>query len=129
LGSVVSFEQVADLPSDSVLIDVRAPERFRGESEPVDPIAGHIPGAKNAFWQETVMGEDGKLASPQELRKRFEALGVSDANTVVHCGSGVVACQTLLALERAGFDGARLYAGGWSDWANRDGAPVATGED
>jgi thiosulfate/3-mercaptopyruvate sulfurtransferase len=127
LSGVLTYDDVAQL-QDAVLLDVRAPERYRGELEPVDPIAGHVPGAKNAFWQEFVM-DGGKLASPDELRARFEKLGVKDGNAVVYCGSGVVACQTALALERAGLGPVRIYAGGWSDWSTREGAEIATGEE
>lgn len=127
-SAVLRYDDVRQL-TDAVVLDVRAPERYRGETEPVDPIAGHIPGARNAFWKDTLMASDGRLLPPDELRRRFDALGVHNGNVVVHCGSGVVACQTLLALEHAGFDGARIYAGGWSDWSNRPGAPVATGEE
>jgi thiosulfate/3-mercaptopyruvate sulfurtransferase len=127
LSSILTYDEVAKLGEEIVVLDVRAPERYRGEVEPVDPVAGHIPGAKNAFWQETVMDE-GTFASPETLRARLEALGVEDGKVVVYCGSGVVACQTLLALERADIRGARVYSGGWSDWSTRDDAPVATGD-
>jgi thiosulfate/3-mercaptopyruvate sulfurtransferase len=128
LSEVVTYDDMSKLGDDAVLVDVRGGERYRGESEPVDPIAGHVPGAKNAFWQEFVMDE-GKLASPDELRARFEKLGVSEGNAVVYCGSGVVASQTKLALEQAGLGPVRIYAGGWSDWSNRPGAAVATGDE
>ena len=78
---------------------------------------GHIPGAVNAFWQGSV-ADEGRFRSPEEVRETFEALGVTDDNAVVYCGSGVVASQTILQLERAGFR-PRLYAGGWSDWSQR----------
>ena len=127
LSDVVTYDDVTKLGDDSVVIDVRGGERYRGETEPVDPIAGHVPGAKNAFWQEFVMDE-GRIASPDELRARFGKLGVTEGNAVVYCGSGVVACQTKLALEGAGLGPVRIYAGGWSDWSNRPGAAVATGD-
>jgi thiosulfate/3-mercaptopyruvate sulfurtransferase len=127
LSDVLTYDEVAKLGDGSVLIDVRAPERYRGELEPVDPIAGHVPGAKNAFWQSFLM-DDGKIASGGELRARFGKLGVHEGNAVVYCGSGVVATQTLLALEEAGLGPVRIYAGGWSDWSNREGAEIATGE-
>lgn len=128
LSDVLSYEDVSKLGSDVTILDVRGGERYRGEVEPIDPIAGHVPGARNAFWQDFVM--DGiAIASTADLRKRFETLGVEPGKVVVYCGSGVVACQTKLALERAGFGPVRIYAGGWSDWSNRRGAKVATGDD
>ena len=93
---------------------------------PVDPIAGHVPGAVNAFWQSN-LDAAGRYRSADELRDRFEALGVTKGNAVVYCGSGVNACQAVIAIERAGLGPARLYAGSWSDWSRHDGAPVATG--
>jgi thiosulfate/3-mercaptopyruvate sulfurtransferase len=128
LSEVVGYEGMTKLGDDAVVVDVRSGERYRGDVEPVDPIAGHVPGAKNAFWQEFLM-DDGRIASPDELRARFSKLGVDEGNAVVYCGSGVVACQTKLALERAGLGPVRIYAGGWSDWSNRPGAKVATGDD
>jgi thiosulfate/3-mercaptopyruvate sulfurtransferase len=124
----LEFEDVANLDGGDVLIDVRAPERYSGETEPVDPVAGHIPGARNAFWQGNV-GEDGTYLSSDELRRRYEALGVSKGNAVVYCGSGVNACQAVIAVERAGFGPVRVYAGSWSDWRGHPDAPVATGTD
>jgi thiosulfate/3-mercaptopyruvate sulfurtransferase len=125
---VLDFDAVARLTGVPV-IDARAGERYRGEREPIDPKAGHVPGALNAPWTEN-LGPDGRFKSPAELRKHFEALGVNseDVGAVVYCGSGVNACHDLLALELAGFAGPRLYAGSWSDWSSRD-APVATGKD
>jgi len=110
------------------VLDSRAPERYRGEKEPVDPKKGHIPGARNAPFMGN-LGDDGRFRSREELRKRFEQLGVTKGRrAVVYCGSGVNACHNLLALELAGVEDARLYAGSWSDWSNRD-APVATGSE
>ena len=128
LSDVLTYDEMTKLGDDSVIVDVRGGERYRGDTEPIDPIAGHVPGAKNAFWQQFLM-DDGKIASPDELRARFEKLGVSEGNAVIYCGSGVVACQTKLALEGAGLGPVRIYAGGWSDWSNRPGAKVATGDD
>lgn len=111
-----------------VLIDTRVPERYRGDTEPIDPKAGHVPGAKNAPWTGN-LGLDGRFKSRDELRKRFADIGVvQDGDAVVYCGSGVNACHNLLALELAGLGEARLYAGSWSDWSRRD-LPVATGND
>jgi thiosulfate/3-mercaptopyruvate sulfurtransferase len=127
LDAALEYEEVRALVGDAVLIDARAPERYRGEVEPLDPKAGHIPGARSAPWQENLDGRQ-RFLSPERLRRRFEALGVVDAGAVVaYCGSGVSACHHLLALEVAGLPGGRLYAGSWSDWSRREGAPVATG--
>jgi thiosulfate/3-mercaptopyruvate sulfurtransferase len=126
-GMKVDYEAVRELTAPTVLIDARSPQRFRGEVEPVDPVAGHIPGARNAPWEEN-LGPDGRLRSPQELRQRFAALDIHEgSHAVAYCGSGVTACMNLLALEVAGLSGARLYPGSWSDWSNRPGAEVATG--
>lgn len=127
-GMKLDFEQVRAREPGSVLIDARAPERYRGEVEPLDPRAGHIPGARSAPWQGN-LGPDGRLRSPEALRARFAGLGIDGgAGVVAYCGSGVNACLNLLALEVAGLRGARLYAGSWSDWSRRPGAPVATGD-
>jgi thiosulfate/3-mercaptopyruvate sulfurtransferase len=110
-----------------VLLDARVPARFRGETEPVDPVAGHIPGARNQPAAETV-DELGRLHPPARLRERFTDLGVRDDQPVAaYCGSGVTAAQTVLALTVAGFDPA-LYVGSWSDWITDPSRPVATGE-
>jgi len=102
---------------DRRVIDVRAAARYRGDTEPFDPIAGHIPGARNAPFADNLR-PDGTFKSADELRAMFTAVlaGVPPAQTIVHCGSGVTACHTLLALERAGLPGARLYVGSWSEW-------------
>jgi thiosulfate/3-mercaptopyruvate sulfurtransferase len=105
-----------------VLLDARAGERFRGEAEPIDPVAGHIPGAVNVPATELPHLEDAA-----GLRARFEAAGVSDGVEVgAYCGSGVTAALEVLALEAAGFSGA-LYVGSWSDWIRDSSRPVATG--
>jgi thiosulfate/3-mercaptopyruvate sulfurtransferase len=99
------------------LLDARAPERFRGEHELIDPVAGHIPGARNAFHAGN-LDENGRFRAPEELRWRYEPLlaGNSPSHTICYCGSGVTACHNLLALEYAGFTGAKLYPGSWSEW-------------
>jgi thiosulfate/3-mercaptopyruvate sulfurtransferase len=121
---VLSHEDVARITGVPV-IDARAGERYRGEKEPIDPKAGHIPGALSAPFTENV-ATDGRFKSPEELRRRYAHLGAQQG-AVFYCGSGVNASQHLLAMAIAGLPGARLYAGSWSDWSNRD-LPVATGE-
>jgi thiosulfate/3-mercaptopyruvate sulfurtransferase len=122
---VLSIDDVATFPENGVLLDVRAPERYRGDEEPIDPKAGHIPGAVNAPAIENV-DENGKFLHPDALAARFSALGVSDETPVAtYCGSGINAAHTALALAIAGHTPA-LYAGSWSQWSNSD-LPVATG--
>ncbi len=106
------------------LVDARAVERYRGDKEPVDPKAGHIPGALSAPFTEN-LASDGRFKSPDELRQRYGTLG-AEHGAVFYCGSGVNACHHVLAMEIAGLSGARLYEGSWSDWSHRD-LPVATG--
>jgi thiosulfate/3-mercaptopyruvate sulfurtransferase len=99
------------------LLDVRSAERWRGDMEPFDPVAGHIPGSLNLAWNDN-LAPDGRFKSPQALRDQYEALlgGMPSDRLTVHCGSGVTACHTLLALEVAGLSGAALYVGSWSEW-------------
>jgi thiosulfate/3-mercaptopyruvate sulfurtransferase len=110
------------------LVDARAGERFRGELEPLDPVAGHIPGALNRFFKDN-LGDDGRFKPAAALRAEFEALLGRDgaAATVHQCGSGVTACHNLLAMEHAGLPGAQLYAGSWSEWCADPARPVARG--
>lgn len=110
------------------LIDARAPERFRGEVEPLDPVAGHIPGALNRPFQHN-LDADGCFKSESALAEDYRALlGVTDPAQVVHqCGSGVTACHNLLAMEHAGLHGSRLYPGSWSEWCADPRRPVARG--
>lgn len=124
--------QLAKHPGWRVL-DVRSAERFRGETEPFDPVAGHIPGAVNLPWTEN-LGPDGRFKSPEGLRMTYAPIiqGLRPDHLVVHCGSGVTACHTLLALELAGFLGPEgeapaLYVGSWSEWC-RSGREQAKGE-
>ncbi|MGH3319331.1 MAG: sulfurtransferase [Streptosporangiaceae bacterium] len=115
-----------DLAGTGVLLDARAPERFRGETEPMDPVAGHIPGAMNAPYAANV-GGDGRLRSTEALRERFAAFGATEDRAVgAYCGSGVSAAQEILALTRAGIPAA-LYVGSWSNWVSDPARPVATG--
>lgn len=110
------------------LVDARAPERFRGEVEPIDLVAGHVPGALNHPFQDN-LAPDGRFLPADELRRRFaRRLGQVRPGQVVHmCGSGVTACHNLLAMEEAGLTGSRLYAGSWSEWIRDAKRPVATG--
>lgn len=112
------------------IIDARSPDRFRGENETLDPVAGHIPGARNRFFRLN-LGADGRFKPAAELRREFAALlGDQPASNIVHqCGSGVTACHNLLAMEIAGFPGSRLYPGSWSEWVSDRSRPVATGGD
>ncbi|AZN38972.1 sulfurtransferase [Paenibacillus albus] len=109
------------------IIDSREGPRYRGEVEPIDRVAGHIPGAINRFWAEG-RDADGKYKSAEGQAARFEGLPV-DGETIVYCGSGVTACPNVLALGEAGFTNVRLYAGSWSDWITYEGNPIATGDE
>jgi thiosulfate/3-mercaptopyruvate sulfurtransferase len=115
---------------DPVLVDARAADRFAGENETIDPIAGHIPGARNHAFARNVDAQ-GRFLPADELRQRWTAtLGAAAARpgaVIAMCGSGVTACHNLLALEIAGLTGARLYAGSWSEWIRDPGRPVARG--
>ena len=109
-----------------VVLDARDAERFRGETEPIDPRAGHIPGARNVACRENLRA-DGTLIDDAELRRRFESAGVLDATrTISYCGSGVTACHNLLAMEQCGLGEARLYPGSWSQYSHDRSRPVAT---
>jgi thiosulfate/3-mercaptopyruvate sulfurtransferase len=109
------------------ILDARAPERFRGEVEPLDRVAGHIPGARNRPFAANL--RDGLFKSPEQLRAEFAALlGAREpAQVLLNCGSGVTACQNLLAMEHAGLHGARVYAGSWSGWISDPSRPIETG--
>jgi len=112
----------------SLLVDARAPNRFRGENETLDPVAGHIPGAANRFFQLN-LDANGSFKQAAVLRQEFVAvIGAQAPSDVVHyCGSGVTACHNLLAMEAAGLSGSRLYPGSWSEWCSDPSRPVATG--
>lgn len=108
------------------IVDARAPDRFRGENETVDPVGGHIPGAKNRFFKDNLQA-DGRFKSPEQLKAEF-AVAVGDPrDAIMQCGSGVTACHNLLALEVAGLPGAALYPGSWSEWSADPKRAVATG--
>lgn len=108
------------------MLDARAPERYRGEVEPLDPVAGHIPGALNRFFKDNLQ-PDGRFKPAEQLKREFEAL-IDTERPVVHmCGSGVTACHNLLAMEVAGLGRSRLYPGSWSEWCSDPSRPVAKG--
>jgi thiosulfate/3-mercaptopyruvate sulfurtransferase len=112
----------------SIVVDARAPERYRGETEPIDPVAGHIPGALNRVFKNN-LNADGTFKSASTLRQEFTALlGTHSANEVINqCGSGVTACHNLFAMEIAGLSGSKLYPGSWSEWCASPARPVAKG--
>ena len=112
-----------------VLVDARAPDRFRGENETLDPVGGRIPGARNRFFRDN-LGTEGRFKAPQKLREELTAvLPGARPDEVVHlCGSGVSACHNILAMDIAGLRGSRLYAGSWSEWCSDPARPVARGE-
>ncbi|WP_278237449.1 sulfurtransferase [Isoptericola sp. AK164] len=123
---VLDADDAADLATSGVLLDARAAERYWGEVEPVDPQAGHIPGAVSAPTTGN-LDDDGTFRSPHELEARFAALGVTRSAPVgVYCGSGVTAAHEVAALASVGVTAA-LYPGSWSQWSNDPGRPVATG--
>lgn len=113
---------------DRIIVDSRAPDRFRGENETIDPVAGRIPGAANRFFGLNAT-PDGRLRSPEELRADFEPLigNASPDRAIVYCGSGLTACANLLALEHAGLSGGKLYPGSWSEWCSDPERPVERG--
>lgn len=111
------------------VVDARAEERYRGVTEPIDAVAGHVPGARNLPW-ESLLDDDGRLLPPEELRQRFEAADVKRGDdAIVHCGSGITSCLSLVAMLRAGLGVGNLYAGSWSDWIQDPSRPVAVGAD
>jgi thiosulfate/3-mercaptopyruvate sulfurtransferase len=120
----VNMSEVKQLPEDELLMDARAPERYRGDIEPLDPKAGHIPGATNSFWLDNL--KDGKWLSKEVLHTRFETF--QNQSISVYCGSGVTACALFLAMTEGGVTKVRLYPGSWSDWVSYETNPVETGE-
>lgn len=110
------------------IVDARAPDRFRGENETIDPVGGHIPGAKNRFFKDNLQA-DGRFKAPEQLRTEWEAAVGDPKDAIMQCGSGVTACHNLLALEVAGMRGASLYPGSWSEWSADPARAVKTGAD
>ena len=106
------------------LVDARAPDRFRGENETIDPVGGHIPGAINRFFKDNLQA-DGHFKNSTQLREEWLALIDQPQQAIMQCGSGVTACHNLLALEVAGLSGAALYPGSWSEWCADNERPVA----
>jgi thiosulfate/3-mercaptopyruvate sulfurtransferase len=109
-----------------LVVDARAPDRFRGENETIDPVGGHIPGAKNRFFKDNLQA-DGRFKAPQQLQAELGDIVGDPRQAIMQCGSGVTACHNLLALEVAGLPGAALYPGSWSEWSADPARPVATG--
>ena len=125
---LLDADQVQErLAAGDLLIDARGPARFRGDDEPMDRIAGHVPGAHNRPYTGNLA--DGRFKPPVQLAEEFrDTLGPHDpGHTIVMCGSGVTACHHLLAMERAGLRGAKLFTGSWSGWISDPSRPVATG--
>lgn len=124
---LVRLEEVDDLP---LLVDSRAPERYRGEEEPIDPVAGHIPGAVNYFYKRNWSG-DSRYLSREQLQAQFETVlgGTPPSEATFHCGSGVTACANLLAMAHAGLGDGRLYVGSWSEWCRDPQRPIAGGDE
>jgi thiosulfate/3-mercaptopyruvate sulfurtransferase len=108
------------------VVDARAPDRFRGENETIDPVGGHIPGAKNRFFKDNLQ-PDGRFKAQEQLKAELGVAVGDPKNAIMQCGSGVTACHNLLALEVAGMPGAALYPGSWSEWSADAARPVATG--
>ena len=108
------------------IVDARAPDRFRGENETIDPVGGHIPGAKNRFFKDNLQA-DGRFKTPDQLKAELGVAVGDPQDAIMQCGSGVTACHNLLALEVAGMPGAALYPGSWSEWTADPKRAVATG--
>ena len=125
LAEAVDVNELERQRDRMLLLDARAPARYRGEQEPIDPVAGHIPGSKNRFNADNV-GPEGRFKDREALKKEFEQIldGRPPSEVVQYCGSGVAACHNLLAMEIAGLSGARLYAGSWSEWSADPKRPI-----
>lgn len=128
--AIAHLDQVAQAARgvEALVIDVRAAARYRGEAEPIDPRAGHIPGAINLPFAGNLDATTRRFRSPAALRRRYKATGADSGRPVIaYCGSGVTACHALLAMELAGLPGARLYPGSWSQWCADPQRPIAVG--
>jgi thiosulfate/3-mercaptopyruvate sulfurtransferase len=126
-GDALTIDEAAAFPESGVLLDVRAGERYRGETEPLDPVAGHIPGARNVPTM-LHLEQDGSLKDPDVIRATFADAGVTSTTSVAaYCGSGVTAAHTALILHEIGID-AKVFPGSWSQWSNTPGRPVAVGD-
>ncbi len=126
--TVSSGDVLANLSTQAfTVVDARANDRYRGENETIDPVGGHIPGAKNRFFKDNLQA-DGSFKPAAQLKADFAPLFASPSHAVMQCGSGVTACHNLLALEVAGLPGAALYPGSWSEWCADPARPVSTGE-
>ncbi|MHA4869616.1 sulfurtransferase [Duganella sp. PWIR1] len=127
VATVSVDEVVANLSTQArTVVDARAADRYRGENETIDPVGGHIPGAKNRFFKDNLTAE-GRFKDAAQLKADFAPLFDSAPQAIMQCGSGVTACHNLLALEIAGLPGAALYPGSWSEWCADTARPVATG--
>jgi thiosulfate/3-mercaptopyruvate sulfurtransferase len=123
----LSIDEAAAFPASGVLLDVRAPERYRGETEPLDPVAGHIAGARNLPTM-LHLDAEGRLLDAETVRANFAGVGVTAGTPVAaYCGSGITAAHTALILHEVGIE-AKLFPGSWSQWSNTPGRPVATGD-
>ncbi len=123
---VMEMEELKRNRETLALIDAREKVRYLGQEEPIDPVAGHIPGAMNLPWQ-SLTSDQGRFLTPEQQQQQWDTLGPLD-KPVVYCGSGVTACVDLLSLTLTGVTGARLYSGSWSDWCSYPDNPVATGQ-
>ena len=127
VGTVSADDVLANLSARArQVIDARAADRFRGENETIDPVAGHIPGAKNRWFKDN-LDADGFFKGADKLRAEYTALIKQPEHTIMQCGSGISACHNLLAMEIAGLPGALLYPGSWSEWSADASRPVALG--
>ncbi|WP_018130884.1 sulfurtransferase [Effusibacillus pohliae] len=126
---LVSMQEVKDRigKPGTVIIDSREAKRYKGVEEPIDPVAGHIPGALHYFWKDG-LNEQGTWKSGEEQRRRFAKIDPAD-EVIVYCGSGVTACPNILALKEAGYQNVKLYAGSWSDWISYPDNPVERDKD
>ena len=124
VGTVDVSQVLANISSAAkTLVDARAADRFRGENETIDPVGGHIPGAKNRFFKDNLQA-DGRFKPAEQLQQEWSAVVGDASQAIMQCGSGVTACHNLLALEVAGLHGAALYPGSWSEWCADASRPV-----